>query len=450
LRTIDKLKSVGHSFTLASLHWRVQLSRRMPQAREILEHVFREEYGRIIATLIRISGSFDLAEEALQEAFASAITNWEKDGPPQNPGAWLTTVAHRKLLDGVRREKTRSDKQSELEYETERLAAGGEHPLFDETVDYTDDRLRLIFTCCHPTLNQEAQVALTLRTLGGLATSEIARAFLVPEPTLAQRLVRAKNKIRIAGIPYQVPALEVLPQRLASVQAVVYLIFNEGYTATSGEGLMRKDLCAEAVRLGRLLRELVPDEPENLGLLALMLLQDSRRHARINSGGELVTLEEQDRSLWDANEIAEGLRLVETALRIGPVGPYQLQAAIAAVHAEARATEDTDWPQIVALYSELRRINPSPVVALNHAAAVAMSAGCSEGLRLAEAAGAAGKLDHYYFYHAARADLLRRLDRTEEAQAAYTRALELTTNQVEQRYIRRRLSEMAQTAILHD
>jgi RNA polymerase sigma-70 factor (ECF subfamily) len=422
----------------------------MPQAREILEQAFREEYGRIIATLIRISGSFDLAEEALQEAFASAITNWEQGGPPQNPGAWLTTVAHRKLLDAMRREKTRSEKQPELEYETERLAADGEHTLLEETLEYTDDRLRLIFTCCHPTLNQEAQVALTLRTLGGLATSEIARAFLVPEPTLAQRLVRAKNKIRVAGIPYQVPAFEVLPQRLASVQAVVYLIFNEGYTATSGAGLMRKDLCAEAVRLGRLLGELLPDEPENLGLLALMLLQDSRRDARINARSELVTLEEQDRSLWDENEIAEGLRLIETALRLGRVGPYQLQAAIAAVHAEARSAGDTDWPQIVALYSELRRINPSPVVALNHAAAVAMSEGCSEGLRLAEAAGAGGKLDHYYFYHAACADLLRRLERTEDAEAAYLRALELTTNQVEQRYIRRRLSEMTQTAILHD
>lgn len=424
----------------------------MPHAREILEHAFREEYGRIIATLIRISGSFDLAEEALQEAFASAITNWEMDGAPLNPGAWLTTVAHRKLLDAVRREKTRSEKQPELEYETGRLQPEVEFTLFEKSpgYEYPDDRLQLIFTCCHPTLNQEAQVALTLRTLGGLATSEIARAFLVPEPTLAQRLVRAKNKIRVARIPYQVPALEVLPQRLASVQAVVYLIFNEGYTATSGEGLIRKDLCAEAVRLARLICELMPDEPENLGLLALMLLQDSRRDARINASDELVTLEEQDRSLWDADQIVEGLRLVDTALRVGRVGPYQLQAAIAAVHAEARAAEDTDWAQIVALYSELRRLNPSPVVALNHAAAVAMSEGCGEGLRLAEAAGAARKLDQYYFFHAARADLLRRLDRVEEAERAYTRAIELTTNQVEQRYIRRRLSEMARTAILHD
>jgi RNA polymerase sigma-70 factor (ECF subfamily) len=421
----------------------------MPQAREILEHAFREEYGRIIATLIRISGSFDLAEEALQEAFASAITSWEPDGAPRNPGAWLTTVAHRKLLDAVRREKTRSEKQPELEYETERLLTAVELPLTNGPLEYPDDRLQLIFTCCHPTLNQEAQVALTLRTLGGLSTSEIARAFLLPEPTLAQRLVRAKNKIRVARIPYQVPPLEVLPQRLASVRAVVYLIFNEGYTATSGEGLIRKDLCAEAVRLARLICELIPDEPENLGLLALMLLQDSRRDARVNAFDELVTLEEQDRSLWVTNQIEEGLRLVETALRLGRVGPYQLQAAIAAVHAEARSAADTDWAQIVALYSELRRINPSPVVALNHAAAVAMSEGCKEGLRLAEAAGAAGELDQYYFFHAARADLLRRLDRADEAERAYTRALELTTNLVEQRYIRRRLREMARTAILN-
>lgn len=420
----------------------------MPHARQILEHVFREEYGRIIATLIRISDSFDLAEEALQEAFASAVATWEKTGTPQNPGAWLTTVAHRKLLDHVRRERTRSDKQPELEYETERLHPDADSSLFVERSEYTDDRLRLIFTCCHPTLNQEAQVALTLRTLGGLATPEIARAFLVPETTLAQRLVRAKNKIRVARIPYQVPSLEVLPQRLASVQAVVYLIFNEGYTATSGEDLMRKDLCAEAVRLGRLLGELMPDEPENLGLLALMLLQDSRRDARI-AEGELVTLEEQDRSLWDADQIDEGLRLVETALRLGRVGPYQLQAAIAAVQAEARSAAETDWPQIVALYAELTRINPSPVVALNHAAAVAMSEGYGKGLRLVEAAGAVGKLDHYYFFHAARADLLRRLERNDDAREAYTRALELTTNQVEQRYIRRRLNEMTRTVILN-
>jgi RNA polymerase sigma-70 factor (ECF subfamily) len=422
----------------------------MSPARETLERVFREEYGLIIASLIRRSGSFDLAEEALQEAFSAALVNWQDDGTPNNAGAWLTRVAHRKLVDMLRREKIRSDKQPELEYETQRIQPddqisslmSAEENL--ESLEFSDERLRLIFTCCHPSLSREAQVALTLRTLGGLATSEIARAFLLSETTLAQRLVRAKNKIRIAGIPYEVPAREVLPQRLASVQTVVYLIFNEGYTATAGDSLIRKDLCTEAIRLGRILCRLLPPEsqgPESLGLLALMLLQNSRRDARINARGELMTLEEQDRSLWNRDEIAEGLRLVEIALRLQRLGGYQLQAAIAAVHAEARTADETDWRQIVALYTELMRINPSPVVALNHAAAVAMSEGFEHGLTLIEAAGASGQLDQYYLFHAARADLLRRLGRTNEAQAAYSRALELTPNQVEQAYYRRRIGE---------
>lgn len=425
----------------------------MPKARAILERVFREEYGLIIASLIRRSGSFDLAEESLQEAFSAALANWERDGTPTNPAAWLTRVAQRKLVDMLRREKTKSDKQPELEFETHRLQRlqQDDSPAasdVESTSDYQDDRLRLIFTCCHPSLSEEAQVALTLRTLGGLATSEIARAFLLPEATLAQRLVRAKNKIRIARIPYEVPALEVLPQRLASVQAVVYLIFNEGYAATSGDNLIRKDLCAEAIRLGRLLCLLIPDEPENLGLLALMLLQDSRRDARINPRGELVTLENQDRSRWDRTAVDEGLRLVEIALRMRRVGVYQLQAAIAAVHAEAKAAADTDWQQIEALYAELVRINPSPIVALNQAAAVAMSEGCEVGLQLMEAVGSSGKLDQYYFFHAARADLLRRLGRTQEAQEAYSRALTLTANQVEQEYVRRRLREVTKSGEL--
>jgi len=419
----------------------------MPELGETLEQVFREEYGRIIATLIRLSGSFDLAEEALQEAFASAIANWEKDGTPGNPGAWLTTVAHRKLLDAVRREKTRSDKQPELEHEIERLQPYVELAPFEEAVEYPDDRLRLIFTCCHPSLSREAQVALTLRTLGGLTTAEIARAFLLPEPTLAQRLVRAKNKIRVARIPYEVPPLKVLQERLVSVQSVIYLIFNESYSATAGTSLTRRDLSAEAIRLGRVLCKLMPNEPENSGLLALMLLHDSRRDARVNDRGELVTLEEQDRSRWDRAEIEEGLLLVEQALRLRRVGPLQLQAAIAAIHAEAETPGETDWRQIVALYEELMRINPSPIVALNQAAAVAMSEGFEQGLMLIEKAGAFGKLENYYLFHAARADLLRRLNRLPEAATAYSRAAALTTNRVEQQYIRRRLREVTRAKV---
>lgn len=414
----------------------------MSEASETIEEVFRQEYGRIIATLIRISGSFDLAEESLQEAFVSAAANWEENGAPQNPGAWLTTVAHRKLLDAVRREKTKADKQPELEYEAGRLQTYDEPALTDETVEYPDDRLRLIFTCCHPSLSREAQVALTLRTLGGLTTAEIARAFLLSETTLAQRLVRAKSKIRLARIPYEVPSLELLGERLAAAQAVIYLIFNEGYSATAGDNLVRQDLCAEAIRLGRVLCELLPNEPENFGLLALMLLQGSRRNARTNQKGELVTLEEQDRSRWDQQEIGEGLRLIESVLPQGRVGNYQLQAAIAAVHSEAKTADETDWPQIVALYEELMRINSSPVVALNHAAAFAMSEGFEQGLSLIEKAGAEGKLDHYYLFHAARADLLRRLNRFTEARAAYERALSLATNEVERRYIGKRLGEV--------
>ena len=420
----------------------------MSQPGETLEQVFREEYGRIIATLIRLSGSFDLAEEALQEALASAVASWEPEGTPRNPGAWLTTVAHRKLLDAVRREKAKSDKQPELEYETQRLHPFDEPALVEETTEYPDDRLRLIFTCCHPSLNREAQVALTLRTLGGLTTTEIARAFLLPEPTLAQRLVRAKSKIRLAHIPYEVPKIEILAERLASVQAVIYLIFNEGYSATAGDSLVRRDLCAEAIRLGRVLCEL-SNEPENLRLLALMLLQDSRRNARMNERGELVTLEEQDRSLWDHKEITEGLRLVEAALPLGRVGNYQIQGAIAAVHAEATSAAETDWPQIVALYKELMRINSSPIIALNHAAAVAMSEGAEKGLALIDEANGNRKLENYYLLHAARADLLRRLNRFDEATTAYTRALSLTTNMIEQRYLRKRLSEVTKTNGFH-
>ena len=367
---------------------------------------------------------------------------WERDGAPRNPGAWLTTVAHRKLLDAVRRDKTRSDKQAEVEYETTRLQPFAEPTLPDDSVEYPDDRLRLIFTCCHPSLSREAQVALTLRTLGGLTTTEIAHAFLLPEATLAQRLVRAKQKIRLARIPYEIPSLEIIGERLLAVQAVIYLIFNEGYAASAGQSLLRNDLCAEAIRLGRVLCELLPNQPENMGLLALMLLQDSRRAARVNDRGELVTLEEQNRSLWDREEIEEGVRLVENALALGQAGNYQIQAAIAAVHAEARTADETDWRQIVALYEALLRTTSSPVVALNYAAAVAMSEGLERGLNLIELAGASGALDNYYLFHASRADLLRRLNRGDEAAEAYRHALSLTTNSVEQNYIRRRLREL--------
>jgi RNA polymerase sigma-70 factor, ECF subfamily len=405
------------------------------------EELFRQESGRILATLIGISGSFDRAEEALQEAFAAALASWPQSGVPEKGAAWIMTTAHRKLIDGVRRDNTRRDKQESLRYETERAASWTGPDEEESAMHFPDDRLRLIFTCCHPALNQEAQVALTLRTLGGLSTPEIARAFLLPEATLAQRIVRAKRKIQEAHIPYEVPPPERLRERLASVQAVIYLVFNEGYVATSGEALMRHDLSAEAIRLGRVLCELMPEEGENLGLVALMLLHDSRRHARVRDGA-LVTMDEQDRVLWDQQAIAEGIRFLESALSLRAPGPYQLQAAIAAVHAQAKTPEETDWAQIAALYARLLEWNPSRVVALNHAVAVALSAGLEQGLELIDELGRSGELDQYYLYHAARADILRRLVRPAEAAEAYRQALRLATNRIEQNFLERRLREV--------
>jgi RNA polymerase sigma-70 factor, ECF subfamily len=408
----------------------------------IAEKLFREESGRIVASLIRLSGSFDLAEEAMQDAFASALVNWPARGIPDKPGAWITAVAHRKLIDYTRRQGTRNEKQDALQYEITKTTADDDVSSDEMCITYPDDRLRLIFTCCHPAINREAQVALTLRTLGGLTTPEIARAFLLAEATLAQRLVRAQQKIRDANIPYDIPPAALLGERLESVQAVIYLIFNEGYTATSGQQLVRSDLCAEAIRLAHVLGELLPNQPENLGLLALMLLHDSRRMARVDAKGELISLEEQDRSLWNQKQIAEGTALVEKALRMHSVGPYQLQAAIAAVHAQAHTPEATDWHEIALLYSELTRHSPTPVVALNYAVAVAMSTGLAQGLAMIDELGASGELHSYYLFHAARADILRRLANHAEAAAAYQRALTLATNQVERNYLSRRLREV--------
>ena len=420
-------------------------------AHDAVDRLFREEQGRAVATLIRVTGDFDLAEEAVQDAFISALETWPQRGIPANPGAWITTTARNRAIDRLRRRRRLTEKTEtlarEAALETELRAIDTGPP--EDEMQIADDRLRLIFTCCHPALALEARVALTLRTLGGLTTPEIARAFLVPEPTLAQRLVRAKRKIRDAGIPYRVPPAELLPERLDGVLAVVYLVFNEGYAASSGDALIRKELCAEAIRLGRVVVSLLPDEPEATALLALMLLHDARREARVGTAGELILLGDQDRSRWDAARIAEGRSLVARALEARRPGPYQLQAAIAALHDEAATPADTDWAQIAALYGTLQRMTPSPVVELNLAAAVAMADGPAVGLAMMDGIAASGELDSYPYLHAARADLLRRLERWSEAETAYRRALDLTSNGAERAFLEGRLREVHGSSAQH-
>ncbi len=414
------------------------------QASREIERVFLTERPRVLATLIRLlGGDFDIAEDALQDAFAEALTRWEGAGVPANPRAWLVSTARHKGLDRLRRQSRFEEKRRVLAW----TAPSFEPP--DLSVleggydgELGDDRLRLIFTCCHPALAVEAQVALTLRTLCGLGTEEIARAFLVPVPTLAQRLVRAKQKIRAAGIPYRVPPPELLKERLDAVLCTIYLVFNEGYAATAGPALLRGELCAEAIRLGRLLVELLPEETEVRALLALMLLHHARRAARLDLRGELVLLEEQDRSRWDRGEIAEGLALVEDSLRRGGARPYALQAAIAALHARGATAAETDWRQVAELYRLLSSLQPSAVVELNRAVAVAQVYGEAAGLELLDALEARGALPGYHLLPAARADLLRRLGRTAEAADAYRQALELASNPAEQRFLTRRLADL--------
>jgi len=412
-------------------------------AAKTVETVYRTEWGRIVATLIRLIGDFDLAEECAQEAFAAAVDQWEASGVPEAPRAWIIQTAQHKAIDRIRRKGRYAEKLAL--YTSSGMAREMEEPDYD-TSEIPDDRLRLIFTCCHPALSHEVQVPLTLRTLCGLETDEIARAFLVSTTTMAQRLVRAKHKIRDARIPYAVPETRDMAERVEAVLTVIYLVFNEGYAATRGASLVRTDLCAEAIRLGRLVVSLMGTQApaEAKGLLALMLLHDARREARIDEAGDIIVLEEQDRRLWNREQIAEAQPLVGEVLRGAP-GPFSLQAAIAAVHCQAARAEDTDWEQIVGLYDVLSRLQPSPIVSLNRAVAVAMRDGPRRGLVLIDELSAANDLDNYHLLHAARADLLRRLGLREEAAKDYRRALELATNESEKRYLERRLREV-QTA----